>query len=225
MRNTPLITAVGLLFTAILAVGAPAQSTGTERYEADLASSRVTITGTSTLHDWHVEGRRVVGYVIVQEHELASLWGNSGLPAHPLAPTVHVEIHVTSLTSGKRGMDEKMREALKAKTHPMITYRLESAKVTTRQTAQADDADESLTIETRGVLMVAGVERTVDIPMQATQLPNDRLEISGETSLRMTDFGINPPTAMLGTIRTGDTVHVHWTWVLARGRIDDREEP
>ena len=225
MRNTPLITAVGLLFTAILAVGAPAQSTGTEQYEADLASSRVTITGTSTLHDWHVEGRRVMGYVIVQEHELASLWGNSGLPAHPLAPTVHVEIHVTSLTSGKRGMDEKMCEALKAKTHPMITYRLESAKVTTRQTAQADDADGSLTIETRGVLMVAGVERTVDIPMQATQLPNDRLGISGETSLRMTDFGINPPTAMLGTIRTGDTVHVHWTWVLARGRIDDREEP
>ncbi len=216
MNRASSIIGTGLLFTAIISAGASAESSGAERYDADIASSRVTVEGTSTLHDWHVEGRRVGGYVIVQEHELAALWGASDLSTQSLAPTVRVEIPVTSLTSGKRGMDETIYKALKATTHPMITYRLESAQITTRQTNQRDDADRSLTIETKGVLTVAGAEQTVDILMQIRRLTENRLEISGDTSLRMTEFGIDPPPAMLGMLRTGDTVHVHWTWVLAR---------
>lgn len=216
----PLTIGAGLLVAAIFAAGASPESPGTERYEADLAFSRVTIEGTSTLHDWHVEGQHLGGYVIVQEGALASLWGTRDSSSQPLAPEVRVDIPVISLTSGKRGMDDKMHEALKATTHPMITYRLESATVTTHQIAQGDDTGGILTIETTGVLTVAGVERTVDIPMRVRRLSDHRLEISGDTSLRMTEFGIDPPKAMLGTIRTGDTVRVHWTWVPARGRTD-----
>ena len=221
MRRVPLIRAAGGLFAALLAAGASLESLGTERYEADLASSRVTIEGTSTLHDWHAEGQHLEGYVIVQEGVLASLWENNDPPSQPLAPTVHVEIPVTSLMSGKRGMDDTMREALKAGAHPLITYRLESAQLTGRQAAQAEDASGSRMIDTTGVLMVAGVERTMDIPMRVRRLSDHRLEISGKTSLRMTEFGIDPPKVMLGTIRTGDTVHVHWTWVLARRPTGD----
>ena len=224
MRRAPLIRAAGGLLAAILAVGASSESTGAERYEADLASSRVTVEGTSTLHDWHVGGQHVGGYVVVQEHELASLWRDSGSSLHELAPTVQVEIPVTSLMSGKRGMDEKMREALKADMHPVIIYRLESAKVTARQTAQAEDVGGSLTIETKGILTVAGIERKVDMPMHVRWLSNHRLEVRGETTLRMTEFGIEPPKAMLGTVRTGDTVHVYWTWVLAPSPIAHRDE-
>ena len=220
MRRARLIGAVGGFLALVLAARAAAESTGTERYEADVGSSHVTVAGTSTLHDWHIEGHHVAGDVSMPEDELAALWGSTDLPAQRLAPTVRVDIPVASLTSGTRGMDEKMHEALKAKAHPMITYRLESAKVTTHQIAQGDDAGGSLTIETTGVLTVAGVERTVDIPMHVRRLSDHRLEISGDTSLRMTEFGIDPPKAMLGTIRTGDAVRVHWTWVLARGRAD-----
>ena len=213
------IGAAGGPLAAILVAGASPDSIGAERYEADLAVSRVTIEGTSTLHDWHAEGRQVEGSVLVQEHELAGLWEASDGPApHELAPTVQVEIPVTSLMSGKRGMDEKMREALKADTYPLITYRLESAQHAMRHVAHADGGSESLTLETTGVLTVAGVERTVELPMQVRRLSSDRLEVSGETSLRMTEFGIEPPRAMLGTIRAGDEVHVQWTWVLTRDR-------
>lgn len=217
MRRVPLVEAAGWWFlAAILAAGASAESPGAERYDADLAASWVTVEGTSTLHGWHVEGHDLGGYVIVQENALASLWMISGPLPHALAPTVRVEIFVASLKSGKRGMDEKMHEALKARAHPTITYRLESAKITTRQDAQEDDTGGSLAIETTGVLTVAGVERTVDIPMHVRRLSDHRLEISGEMSLRMTEFDIDPPRALLGTIRTGDAVRVHWTWVLAR---------
>ena len=143
----------------------------------------------------------------------------SGSSSQALSPTVRVEIPVTSLVSGKRGMDEKMHEALKSKTYPLITYRLQSAKIITRQAAQADDA--VLAIETTGVLTVAGAERAVDLPMHVRRLSEDRLEVSGEASLRMTEFGIVPPSAMLGLLQTGDTVTVRWTWALVPHRSDD----
>ena len=224
MRRAAPIAVAGLLLAVIIAAGASAESHGAERYDADIASSHVTIEGSSTLHGWRVEGQQFGGYLIVQENELASLW-NSTSSAHPLAPTVHVEIPVASLKSGKRGMDDKISEALKAKRHPTIAYRLESAEIKTRQTTQVDDCDGSRPIDTNGVLTVAGAERTVNIPMQVRCLSKNRLEVSGGTSLRMTDFGIDPPTAMLGMVRTGDTVHVHWTWVLAKSRTDNRDEP
>ena len=54
--------------------------------------------------------------------------------------------------------------------------------------------------------------------MQVRRLSTDRLEISGDTSLRMTEFGIDPPTAMLGMLHTGDIVHVRWTWIVTQRR-------
>jgi len=216
MRRVPPISAVGLLLTGIITASASAELAGTERYEADLAASRVTVTGTSTLHAWHVEGRHLGGSLSIDGHELASLWRVSSSSPHTLAPTVRVEIPVTSLAGGTREMDEKMHEALKAKTHPTMTYRLESVTIPARQTAHTDDTGGSVTIDTTGVLVVAGAERTVNMPMRVRWLSDHRLEISGDTSLRMTEFGIDPPRAMLGMLRTGDEVHVHWTWVLAR---------
>jgi polyisoprenoid-binding protein YceI len=213
----------GLLLAAIITAGGWAQSSAVERYDADLAASRLTVEGTSTLHHWTVAGNSIGGSLIVSEQDLVSLWEHSGLSTQPLTPTVRVEIPVTSLTSGKRQMDDKMHEALKAKTHPTITYRLESARIPPRQTAQTEDTGEHLAIDTTGALTVAGVARTLDIPMRVRRLSENRLEVSGDTPLRMTEFGIEPPKAMLGTIRTGDTVRVHWTWVLARGRIDGRD--
>ena len=216
MRRARPISASGWLIAVLLAAGASAESLGVVRYDADLASSRVVVEGTSTLHDWHVEGHHLGGSVMVRKEALASLWRMSGPSLHELAPTVRVEIPVTSLTSGKRGMDEQMHEALKAATHPLITYRLESAQITARQTAPADDAGDSLGLATTGVLTVAGGERAMDISMQVRRLSETRLEVSGGTSLRMTEFGIEPPRAMLGMLRTGEEIHVRWTWVLVR---------
>ena len=224
MRRALPVIGGGLLLAVIVATEAWAQSSEAERYNADIVASHLTVEGTSTLHNWVVEGKNVGGYLIFHENELASLWTTSGPLSQPLAPAVHVEIPVASLTSGKRGMDEKMHEALKATTHPLITYRLESAQHAVHHAAQADDGSGDLTIETKGVLTVAGVERLMDIPMRVRRLPENRLEISGDTSVRMTEFGIEPPRVMLGTLRTGNAVRVRWTWVLARDRIDDNRD-
>ena len=44
----------------------------------------------------------------------------------------------------------------------------------------------------------------------------DALTIMTQTPLKMTDFGMKPPTAMAGMIKSGDQVTVKITWHLAR---------
>ena len=40
--------------------------------------------------------------------------------------------------------------------------------------------------------------------------------LTGQLPIRMTDYGIKPPTAMMGTIKTGDDVKVTFRWVVEK---------
>ncbi len=222
MRSISSAIGAAVVVAAGLMAGVRVAASETARYDADLASSRLTVEGTSTVHDWTVEGRVIRGELVVQDVEPASLWTNGTTSPRPLGATVFAEIPVDSLKSDNNGLNRRMYEALRATAHPMITYRLERAEILVGD--DEDDAEGVLAIHTKGVLTIAGVDRTVDIPMEMRQLPDNRLEVSGETSLRMTEFGIDPPTAMMGFLRTGDTVWIRWTWVLTPRRIDSRDD-
>ena len=224
MRRVSSPSVAGLLIVASIVAGVLAEASETARYDSDIASSRLTVEGTSTIHDWTVEGHIIRGGLILHELEPSSLWTHGDAAPQALAATVDVEIPVDSLKSDSGGLNRKMYEALKAQTHPVIIYRLAAAEIEADRAADENDSGGGITVNTTGVLTVAGVDRTVEIPMQVKRLPDGRLQVSGETSLHMSEFSIDPPRAMLGTLRTGDTVRVHWTWVLARGRIDTRDE-
>jgi hypothetical protein len=40
-------------------------------------------------------------------------------------------------------------------------------------------------------------------------MPNDRFQIDADAMLRLSDFGIKPPTALLGMIGTKNEVLIH----------------
>lgn len=211
MRRFPL-SAAALVLVAVAAT--PGQAAAAQRYETEHDSaSQVVVGGTSTMHDWEATGDVIRGTLILNETDLSSLWRRASSP-QKMIPTVYVEIPIESLKSGKSGLDKKMYETLKTQAHPVITYRLEATELRPGQNAREADMEEPIPIETKGVLTVAGKDRTVEIPMQIRRLPNSHLEVSGETTLRMTDFSINPPRLMMGVLRTGDEVHVRWKWVL-----------
>lgn len=197
LRTAPL---AGLLVAvAALAAAAPAAGPGTHYRPLP---SKVTVQGTSTLHDWHVESTRIEGRVAVAEGFLA------GDAAE--APTVEVSIPVASLASGKKRMDELMHQALDARRHPTIDYRLTAATV-------KGGAGGRTTLATRGRLTIAGETREVPMEVEVARQADGRLLVRGSVPLTMTEFGIEPPTAMLGTIKTGDRVTVAFEWTLAPG--------
>lgn len=199
VRKVLLVLALAALFAAALAALTRAAETGA----AALAPSAgtVTVNGTSTLHDWSVHA--------------TGLRGSLELPAGFLAgdtaavPAARFTLPVRSLQSEHDKMNKLMWEALDAAKHPELTFALDSARL---QGAGGPSAK----VEVKGSLTIAGVARPVALVMDVRHEGN-RVVASGELPLKMSDFGIKPPTAMLGSIRTGDAVRVKIETTLAPG--------
>jgi hypothetical protein len=54
---------------------------------------------------------------------------------------------------------------------------------------------------------LAGVTKRISVPFTGVQA-GDKVSINGSKELKMSEFNIKPPTAMLGTLKTGDQVTV-----------------
>lgn len=172
------------------------------RYQAAPGSS-VKIEGTSTVHDWTVEGKIIGGFVEFDSEAALDPAKTSG----DVKARVDVSIPVRSIKSGKKLMDDIMHDALKVKTATNITYTLKEIKPQTRK------AGDPLKFDTKGDLTVAGV--TKPIGMVVTLVPQgNKMKASGSTKLKMSDFGIKPPAPAvgLGLIKTADDVTVTFEW-------------
>jgi len=142
------------------------------------SDSKLTIDGTSTVHDWTVLANSMTGNVTAEE----------GLPK-----TIEFEVAVAEIQS-ERGaaMDKKMHAALKKEEHPKISFKLTEVKNSTNLA---------------GKLNIAGQEKAVEIPVKMNT-DNGSLKISGEYAITLQDYGMEPPTAMFGQIIVGNDVTV-----------------
>jgi polyisoprenoid-binding protein YceI len=192
------------LALAALLVAAPAALTAAAAPGAEAlapAAGTVTVTGTSSLHDWSV---RATG-----------LRGSLDLPAGFLngetaaVPAARFTLPVRALQSEHDKMNTLMWEALQAAKHPELSFALESARL-------QGPGGPATKVEVKGALTVAGVARPVTLVLDVRRDGN-RVVASGELPLKMSDFGIKPPTAMMGTMRTGDAVRVKIETTLAPG--------
>ena len=65
------------------------------------------------------------------------------------------------------------------------------------------------------MLRIAGVEREVALDLKTDAQGRDARPSPGEVTLLMTDYGITPPKAMLGMLKTDPKVTVTFETVLA----------
>jgi polyisoprenoid-binding protein YceI len=91
-----------------------------------------------------------------------------------------------------------MHKALQVKEHPEIGFRL--LRLEPRSGAAG-------ALRAIGVLDIAGVAREIALDL-TTERKGATLSVQGEVHLLMTDFGIKPPTAMLGMLKTDPKVTV-----------------
>jgi len=154
-----------------------------DQKDLDKANSSLTVFGTSSLHDWEIEAEE-----FNSNADLAVT--DNGVQIKSLSFTVPVK----GLKSGKSAMDDNTYKALKAKDHPTIKYQLKEA------TPSGDKT------QTKGMLTIAGVTKTVDMVVETKT--NNGVQFSGSITFNMTDYGVEPPTALFGTIKTGDEITV-----------------
>ena len=193
------------------------------RFDSLGSGTVMRVDGTSTVHDWTVKGPTISGYLEFNVSVPANATTEQvreAIIANPEA-IVDVQIPVSSLKSGKKDMDKKMYEAMKVKQFPTIHYKLTSLQVPSGATAQ----EESYNVQTVGELTVAGVTRELRMPMTLRVINSRNIQITGATTMKMTDFNVKPPQAMLGMIKSGDRIEVKFEWSAARTNVETSDSP
>ena len=138
------------------------------------SNSTATVIGTSSLHDWESEVKQIEGTAsFIME-------GNSIKEIQSL----NVRFGVKSIESGKSKMNSLTYEALKESAFPQITYVIKSVESFDGQMAVVS-----------GELTIVGVTKTKKVT-GAVQVNGNSISISGRTKVDMTEFNIEPPTAM-----------------------------
>jgi hypothetical protein len=195
-----LIAATGLYLGASAAVGAQEDSSSS----LTVASGRVALAGTSNIHAYTASTTaiRVTRVLIGSGLTGPGFW--DGIVAPGAVEAFDIAIPAATLASPKGDIDKNMHKALKVTEHPDIVFRLR--RIEPRQGASG--------LRGIGTLLIAGVEREVALEL-TTERKDASLIVRGQLPLLMTDYGIKPPTAMLGMLKTDPKVTVTFEVVLA----------
>lgn len=182
---------IQITFILILAVFFAVNGQAYTKYSIDRNDIR--IKGTSNLHNWEMVAEKVKGNMD------ADVKNNMIVSINSLT----LSVDANSITSGKSIMDNKTYKALKSELYPVIQFTLS-------EISDIKTSDKGQLITVQGILSVAGIKK--NIPVKATgRLGNDGSMIfTGSKSLKMSDFKIDPPTALFGTLKTGDVVNIEF---------------
>ena len=168
---------------------------GQRNYDLDMDTSSLVITGTSTLHDWKVTSKKFYGSLNSDSKQSINGRGGKGQITNG---KFIVEAEKIISERGKT-MDNKMYKALKSDIYPKIIFLFES-------TYNAGATEENMV---KGLLEIAGKENKVELQAMVSKLENT-ITIKGFKELKLTDYGINPPSAMFGQIETGNEIIVYF---------------
>lgn len=150
--------------------------------------SRVWFDGTSTVRSFSCSATRIESTVETDA---------SALSASPdqVVKSAEVVIAASALDCKNGSMNGHMRKALKAAQYPNISWRMTSYRV------EADS------VMISGQLSIAGKENPIELRTFG-QAADGTIRVKGTVPIRMTEFGVKPPTLMLGTMRVHDAVTV-----------------
>lgn len=165
------------LFIAVVALG-NAQQVNLKNQESSLQ-----VLGTSSLHDWEVVAKEQSGSITFKDMEAAEI------------EKISFEVIAESLKSGKSGMDKNIYKALNTNAHKKISYQLVTVKGVEAK------GNGKFNVKTEGDLTISGTKKRV--PLDFTlEISGGKVRLTGEKKLKMTDFNVTPPKALMGTITT-----------------------
>jgi hypothetical protein len=111
---------------------------------------------------------------------------------------------VDTLKSKEKTLDKNMYKALKAEKCPTIDFHMSKYEV-----KPASGGGNERPVQATGTLKIACEEKLVTLDA-ILQPDAENLRVKGEYTLKMTDYGVKPPTMALGTIRVKDKVVIHY---------------
>jgi polyisoprenoid-binding protein YceI len=117
--------------------------------------------------------------------------------------SVKVNVVVRTLTCGNGQMDKNMYSTLKADENPVIKYTMTGYDILDGSASPA-----AFVAKTTGSLTISGKEKAIDMKINAERLSDGKATAQAEQAILMTDFGIEPPSFMFGTLKVGNEIKV-----------------
>lgn len=144
-------------------------------------STKVNIAGTSTLHKWDMNASTATFTGVADGNNIKDV-------KFVMAPT--------ALKSNESAMDKNAYKALKTDKYNTITF------------VAANITPVNGKANINGKLTIAGVTKAVNFP--ATVVKNGAsYTIKATETIKMTDYGVTPPTFMMGAVKTGNDLTIN----------------
>ena len=148
-------------------------------------SSTLKVEGGSTVRGWACSAKSIEAAVAVQENA----------PVASLVKGATVTIPVEQLDCGNGTMNEHMRKALKAEQNKTIVFKLEDYTLS------------GSTAQLNGDLTISGQTQKIQIPATVLE-EGSAVRVKATKSINMTQWGVKPPSLMLGTMKVKPDVTV-----------------
>ncbi|PKB16055.1 YceI family protein [Flavobacterium sp. 5] len=157
-----------------------------KNFTLNAAKSTFSVSGTSTMHDWTMKSALGTGTanLTVTNSKLAAI------------TSLTINLNAESIKSEKSSMDKVAYKTLKTDKFKTVKYVLKSA-------VKANETTWDLV----GTYTIAGVAQEVKTQVKTT-ITNGAVSLQGSNKITFKQFGMKSPTAMLGTIKTGEDLTV-----------------
>jgi len=170
---------------------------GQIKYQS-LGGVKLVIEGTSNIHDWDMSSDKGTCTAIFEVN-------NSGIPTG--LSTLNFSVPAESLKSEHKAMDKNTYKALATDKYSSISFVAASASV-------RPAGGSNYQLVAMGKLTISGVTKDVVLTAMGAMNPDKSITYSGSYQLKMTDFNVQPPTIMFGSIKTGNSITVKFNLVL-----------
>lgn len=149
-------------------------------------SSKFVVEGTSTLHDWEMVSSEAKGdgKFVIKDEAVQNI------------KALKVKLESETLKSGKDKMDENAYIALKTEENPYITFDLDRVISIKNNVMQL-----------KGDFTAGGTTKTEIIEV-ITKYDNGKVTILGKFDITFKEYDMVPPTAVMGTIKTGNELDI-----------------
>lgn len=143
------------------------------------------VSGSSNVHNWDLQSTTAAVTANITLNRAGSITTISSLT---------FTTPVIALKSEHNGMDKNTYKALKKDANPTISFVSKTATITEN------------TIKCYGTLTIAGKGVETELVVTYKVNSDKTITVTGTKNINMVEYGVEPPTALFGTIKTGKEV-------------------
>lgn len=163
------------------------------------------ISGDSNLRAWDGDVTDIEATLVLSGHNELSL---ENLTPESIT-SIDIRIAVAGIETDTARLTTNLRNYLKGDQFPHISYRL-------NQVQEIELQGDKAVITADGIITAAGVEKSVNMTVDAFINSDGSIRFTGTQDMLMTEFEIDPPTALLGTVRADNEFSVIFDVLFAK---------